>query len=94
LASERFVAVNRIHPGQYLSIVTLGVYKAVKVDASYGAVHPGDLLTASPNPGYAMKAQPIMIQGTSFYLPGTIIGKALGTLEQGTGVIPVLITLQ
>jgi len=26
-----------------------------KVDARYGAIHPGDVLTTSPNPGHAMK---------------------------------------
>jgi hypothetical protein len=25
--------------------------------------------------------------------PGTIIGKAMGALEEGTGIIPVLVTL-
>src|SRR5262249_32573252 len=41
--------------GSYISVVTLGSYKAVKVDASYGAIHAGDLLTTSPHAGYAMK---------------------------------------
>jgi hypothetical protein len=44
------------------------------------------LLVASPNPGYAMRADSPQ--------PGTIIGKALGELRDGTGVIPVIITLQ
>jgi len=74
-----------IQPGQYLSIVTLGAYKAIKVDASYGAIQPGDLLVASPNPGYAMKATNPQ--------PGTIIGKALAPWVSGTGTIPVLVTL-
>jgi len=81
-------AVNdaAIGPGEYLTIVTLGAYKALKVDASYGAIAPGDRLVASPNPGYAMRA--VSPQ------PGTIIGKALGALPSGTGVIPVIVTLQ
>jgi hypothetical protein len=74
-----------IQPGQYLSIVTLGAYKAIKVDASYGAIQPGDLLVASPNPGYAMKATNPQ--------PGTIIGKALAPWVSGTGTIPVFVTL-
>ena len=57
-----------------------------KVDASSGAIHPGDLLTSSENPGYAMKATDPKI--------GTILGKAIGTLESGTGTIEVLVTLQ
>ncbi|MBU0491094.1 MAG: hypothetical protein KKA73_02025 [Chloroflexi bacterium] len=75
-----------IAPGEYLTVVTLGAYKAIKVDASYGAIAPGDLLVASPNPGYAMRA--VLPQ------PGTIIGKALSALPSGTGVIPVIVTLQ
>jgi len=82
---EGFVAANSIEPGQYLGIVTLGSYKAVRVDATYGAIQPGDLLVASPNPGYAMKAVNPQI--------GTIIGKALAPLVDGTGTIPMLVTL-
>jgi hypothetical protein len=75
-----------VAPGEYLSVVTLGSYKAIKVDASYGPIAPGDRLVASPNPGYAMRADSPQ--------PGTLIGKALGTLPSGTGVIPVIVTLQ
>ncbi len=64
-----------------------------KVDASYGAIHPGDLLTTSNTPGYARKAEKVKAGEVSFYLPGTILGKALGTLETGTGTIEVLVTL-
>jgi hypothetical protein len=74
-----------ISPGKYLSVVTLGSFKAIKVDASYGDIQPGDLLVSSPNPGYAMRVEDPRV--------GTIIGKALGALVEGTGVIPVLITL-
>jgi len=86
IVQEGLVVEDSIQPGQYLSVVTLGAYKIIKVDASYGAIQPGDLLVASPNPGYAMKA--INPQ------PGTIIGKALAPWTSGTGVIPVLVTLQ
>jgi len=65
-----------------------------KVDASNGPIQPGDLLTTSDRPGYAMKAEPTMINGRGFYPDGTILGKAMGTLESGTGVIEVLVTLQ
>jgi hypothetical protein len=75
-----------IRPGDYLTIVTLGAYKAIKVDASFGAVVPGDRLVASPNAGHAMR--------TDSPLPGTIIGKALEPLRSGVGVIPVIVTLQ
>jgi hypothetical protein len=59
-----------------------------KVDASYSSIETGDLLTTSPTPGHAMKASdPIKAFGT-------VIGKALGSLGQGIGLIPVLISLQ
>ncbi len=57
-----------------------------KVDAGYGAIRVGDLLTASPTPGHAMRAQEA--------LPGTIVGKAVEPLEAGTGLIPVLVMLR
>jgi hypothetical protein len=41
-----------------------------------------------------MKAQPVNIGGLEIYRPGTTLGKAMGTLESGTGVIDVLVTLQ
>jgi hypothetical protein len=75
-----------IVPGEYLTIVTLGSFKAIKVDASYGSIAPGDLLVASPTPGFAMRATSPAV--------GTIIGKALGALESGSGLIPVIITMQ
>jgi len=65
----------------------------VKVSAENGAIRPGDLLTASNTPGHAMKASPVNVGGVEFYRPGTIIGKALEPLDEGTGVIRVLITL-
>jgi hypothetical protein len=66
----------------------------VKVDASYGAVQAGDLLVTSPTPGYAMRSEPITLGGTQFHRPGTLIGKALGSLANGQGEILVLLTLQ
>lgn len=86
MKTESRVDDAAIDPGEYLTVVTLGAFQAIKVDASYGTIAPGDLLVASPNPGYAMKA--------TSPKPGTIIGKALAALTSGTGTIPVLITLQ
>lgn len=75
-----------IAPGEYLTLVTLGAYKAIQVDAAYGAIQPGDLLVASPHAGYAMRADSLS--------SGTIVGKALGELQSGTGTIAVMVTLQ
>ncbi|WP_144416046.1 hypothetical protein [Calothrix sp. 336/3] len=59
-----------------------------KVDASYGAIEVGDLLTTSPTLGHAMKADdPIKAFGA-------LIGKALRPLASGEGLIPILIALQ
>ncbi len=75
-----------IWPGEYGRVVTLGSFKTIKVDASYGPIHPGDLLVSSPTPGYAMAVP----SGRSA-ITGTVIGKALGSLQKGWGEIPVLV---
>jgi hypothetical protein len=59
-----------------------------KADAQYSAVEVGDLLTTSSTPGHAMKAADPL---RAF---GAVIGKALGPLGEGRGVIPILIALQ
>ena len=79
---------TRIDAGSYAQIITNGPYKAIKVDASFGAIKAGDLLTASSNPGYAMKVTDYASAN------GAIIGKALGDLNSGTGTIPVMVTLK
>lgn len=59
-----------------------------KVDARYGSVGVGDLLTTSATIGHAMKAEE---PEKAF---GAVIGKALEPLEKGCGVVPVLVALQ
>jgi hypothetical protein len=66
----------------------------VKVSDENGAIVPGDVLTTSSLPGYAMKASQLTVNGISFFPSGVIIGKALEGLEGGSGVIMVLVTLQ
>ncbi len=72
--------------GQYPVALTGRVY--CRVDAQYGAISPGDLLTTSPTTGHAMKAT------DSGQAQGAILGKALTTLETGTGLVLVLVSLQ
>jgi hypothetical protein len=84
---------GRIADDQGVPLVLAG-RTLCKIDASYGSITPGDLLTSSPTPGYAMKAKPITAGGAEFYRPGTIIGKALEAWEEGKGLITVLVTLQ
>jgi hypothetical protein len=68
-----------------IPVAIMGI-ASVKVSTENGSIQPGDLLVTSSTPGYAMRADnPI---------PGTILGKALGSLESGTGMVFVLLTLQ
>jgi hypothetical protein len=59
-----------------------------KVDASFGNIEVGDLLTTSPTEGHAMRADSVP---AAF---GTVIGKAMQPLGQGRGLIAVLVALQ
>jgi hypothetical protein len=59
-----------------------------KVDATYSSIEIGDLLTTSTTRGYAMKADD---HHKAF---GSVIGKALKSLQEGKGLIPVLVALQ
>jgi hypothetical protein len=59
-----------------------------KVDADFGPIEVGDLLTTSATPGHAMKA------GSPVAGFGAVIGKALRPLTAGRGLIPILIALQ
>ncbi len=84
--------VTVIQPGEYLSVVTLGAYEAVKVDASAGPIRPGDLLATSATPGRSQKAVQLTLQGVDFTPAGMVVGKALGSLDTGTGTIPVFVS--
>jgi len=66
----------------------------VKVDATRGQIHIGDLLVTSDIPGLAMKSKPVNLGGVQIHRPGTLIGKALEPLEKGSGEILVLLSLQ
>lgn len=74
-------------------IATTGRVK-VKVDASRGAIRPGDLLVTSDKRGVAMKSQPVSVGGMEIHRPGTLVGKALEPLASGEGEILVLLSLQ
>jgi hypothetical protein len=66
----------------------------VKVDAGNGPIKIGDLLVTSDKEGFAMKSVPVEFGGVRMHRPGTLIGKALEPLAQGTGEILVLLSLQ
>lgn len=73
--------------GKRLPIALIGKVFC-KVDARSSPIETGDLLTTSSTKGYAMKAND---PGKAF---GAVIGKALGSIKEGLGMIPVLVTLQ
>jgi hypothetical protein len=58
------------------------------VDAAFGAVEPGDLLTTSETLGHAMKAT------DHARAHGAVLGKAMTALREGTGLVLVLVNLQ
>ena len=59
-----------------------------KVSAENGTIHRGDLLVTASKSGYAMR-------GTNHRrMMGAVVGKAMGSLDSGTGVIDVLVSLQ
>lgn len=57
----------------------------VKATTENGPIRPGDLLTSSPKPGYAMRC------ASAQQCEGAIIGKALESLDAGEGVILMLV---
>jgi hypothetical protein len=88
---------NGIHPGIQLQqegaleggknvALTGRVY--VQADTSNGAIKPGDLLTTSRMPGHAMRVS------NHARAQGAILGKAMTGLNQGKGMVLVLVTLQ
>ncbi len=72
--------------GEYPVALTGRVY--AWADASHGAIEPGDLLTTSETPGYTMK-----VDDHSQAL-GATIGKAMSSLDEGQGLVLVLVALQ
>jgi hypothetical protein len=82
------IVLDRRESGRSRTAVALVGKVYCKVDAGYAAIDVGDLLTASPTPGHAMKAvDPLRAFGA-------VIGKALRPLESGTALILVLVALQ
>jgi hypothetical protein len=73
--------------GKHPVALTGRVYCYVDADAA-GAIEPGDLITTSPTAGHGMKAAD---QSRSH---GSIIGKAMSSLDKGRGLVLVLVNLQ
>jgi hypothetical protein len=88
---------NGIHPGIQMQqqgmldggknvALTGRVY--VQADTSNGPIEPGDMLTTSSTPGRAMKVT------DHARAQGAVLGKAMGSLDQGQGMVLVVVTLQ
>ena len=73
--------------GKYPVASSGRVYCYCDADAG-GSIKPGDLLTTSNTPGHAMKVKNYP------KARGAIIGKAMSSLNEGTGLVLVLVTLQ
>jgi hypothetical protein len=73
-----------LQPGERPLLALLGRVP-VKATTENGPIRPGDLLTSASKPGYAMRCEDI------HRCEGAIIGKALEALDEGGGVILVLL---
>lgn len=80
-------ASDKSHMKEEVPMAMVGVVPT-KVSTEGGAIKPGDLLVTSSTPGYAMKGSDRSL------LTGAIIGKALGHLDAGKGVIEVAVSIQ
>ncbi len=77
----------RAHMDEEVPMAMTGIVPT-KVSAENGMIKPGDLLVTSSKPGYAMR-------GTDrTKMLGAVIGKAIGHLDSGAGVIEAVVTLQ
>jgi len=72
--------------GDTLVALTGQVY--VKCTAESGPILPGDRLVTSSTPGHAMKAT------DKARSDGAVVGKAAGSLAEGTGLVLVVVNLQ
>jgi hypothetical protein len=82
------IVLNRREPDDPAALpVALNGRVFCKVDATVTPIRIGDMLTTSPTPGHAMKA------ADPARAAGAVLGKAMGDLDAGTGLIPVLVSL-
>ena len=83
LASRSGVAVT----GEELPVAMIGIVPA-KASAENGPIQRGDLLVSASTPGHVMRATDRQL------FTGAIVGKAMQSLDIGTGVIEIAVTLQ
>ena len=75
-----------IADGQYPVALAGRVYALATNEG--GSIKPGDLLTSAPTPGKAMKVRKLR------KAQGSIIGKAMTSMESEEGLVLILINLQ
>jgi hypothetical protein len=83
------VSVSRVAvqmPSERPLLALLGRVPVRATTAENGSIRPGDLLVSASKPGYAMRC------ASAQQCEGAIIGKALEALEEGEGLILVLVT--
>jgi hypothetical protein len=80
------IVMDRRGPTPFRHPIALLGKVCCKVDAAYGAIAAGDLLTTSPTPGHAMK---VSDPSRAF---GAVIGKAMAGFVDGRGMIPILVS--
>lgn len=81
------LVLDKRHDGNRCAVAMIGKVGCF-ADATTTPIRVGDLLTTSDTPGHAMA-----VTDPSRAL-GAVIGKALSPLDDGTGMIRVLVTLQ
>jgi hypothetical protein len=74
-------------PGNEIPVAVVGIVPC-KVTTENGPIHRGDLLVTSSTPGYAMRGV------DRNRLAGAILGRAMQSLEDGSGVIEVMVAPQ
>jgi hypothetical protein len=82
------IVLDKQEPNEGRLPVALVGKVVCNVDARHSPIEVGDLLTTSSTPGHAMKANDAL---RAF---GAVLGKALRPLEQGQGIVPILVALQ
>jgi hypothetical protein len=86
-------AEGAVRPGEYLLVVVQG-FARIKVDATAGAILPGQRLTAGRQDGTARAIETRVIDGMVVSEGAPVIGVALAPPEPGIDLVPVFVNLQ
>lgn len=80
-------------PGEHLFVVVSGLAQ-VKADAGEGAIATGQRLVVAGRAGHARALRSRILDGMEVAEGAPLVGIALASLDSGTGLIPVLVTLR